>query len=74
MKASKNVLQHAESSIVISDVSDSDSGIYKCVAKTELDNAEADAELVVQDVPQVCLFCFYKEIILKCKKVKSLGF
>ena len=58
MKASKNVLQHAESSIVISDVSDSDSGIYKCVAKTELDNAEADAELIVQDVPQVCLFCF----------------
>ena len=57
IKASKNVVQHAESSVVISDVSDSDSGIYKCVAKTDLDNAEAEAELTVQDVPQVRAFC-----------------
>uniref|UniRef100_U5EU82 Putative neuronal cell adhesion molecule n=1 Tax=Corethrella appendiculata TaxID=1370023 RepID=U5EU82_9DIPT len=40
-----------DNSLTISKTNELDSGIYTCVASTELDNATASATLIVQDVP-----------------------
>lgn len=40
-----------DNSLTISKTAELDSGIYTCVAKTELDEARASATLIVQDVP-----------------------
>ena len=40
-----------DNSLTIDKTSELDSGTYTCLARTEFDNATADASLIVQDVP-----------------------
>lgn len=44
-------IQTSDYSLIISKTSELDSGTYTCVARTELDEARAQATLIVQDVP-----------------------
>ncbi|XP_066590095.1 neuroglian isoform X2 [Prorops nasuta] len=44
-------VQTSDSSLSITKTTELDSGIYTCIAKTELDEAKAQATLTVQDVP-----------------------
>ncbi|XP_057339173.1 neuroglian isoform X3 [Microplitis mediator] len=44
-------VQTSDNSLTISKTTELDSGIYTCVAKTELDETRASATLTVQDVP-----------------------
>ncbi|UYV67407.1 CHL1 [Cordylochernes scorpioides] len=45
------IRQAADNSLTISKTIELDSGLYICVAKTELDSEQANATLTVQDVP-----------------------
>ncbi|XP_015921139.1 neuroglian [Parasteatoda tepidariorum] len=45
------IVQSADNSLTITKTVESDSGVYTCVAKSELDQDEATATLTVQDTP-----------------------
>lgn len=47
----QRIQQAADNSLSIGSAIELDSGIYTCVAKTELDHVDAQATLIVQDVP-----------------------
>jgi hypothetical protein len=47
-----NATEHATASIEISTVTDADSGLYTCLAKTRLDTVKVEANLSVLDVPK----------------------
>ena len=44
-------VQSSDQSLTITKTTELDSGTYTCLAKSELDEAEASATLIVQDVP-----------------------
>ena len=45
------IVQAADNSLTITTTKELDSGVYTCIAKTDLDSVTAEATLTVQDVP-----------------------
>lgn len=50
-EAEPRFVRASDSSLTITKTTELDSGVYTCVAQTELDNATSQATLIVQDVP-----------------------